>query len=110
MSNNFCQHCGTRREGAGKFCGGCGESFPVPANCPTCGQTLPPGVEIRTMADKGISSRGGKRNVSSEEVGVLTSDPRLVYGSGFTKTDCINCGSKGRGSGNACKVCGYSEV
>jgi predicted amidophosphoribosyltransferase len=109
MSGNFCPFCGTQRGGAGKFCGGCGRVIPEVANCPTCGQVLPLGTVLDL--DKGTKKTGSKTGTSKATTNQQASetDPGLVYGSGFSKSDCINCGSKRKSADSPCKVCGYSE-
>jgi len=109
MSGNFCPFCGTQRVGAGKFCGGCGRVFPETSNCPTCGQVLPLGMVLEPGKEAKISSSKPKASKSSDGQIQSEVDPRLVYGAEFSKSDCINCGSKRKTASGPCKVCGHSE-
>ena len=109
MTEKFCSFCGTQRIGAGKFCGGCGRIFHELVNCPTCGQTIPTGVNLNLSQPKTGTNKGSDaKNSASLESGNSFSDPRLVYGTGFTKGDCLNCGSRGKAGSDSCKVCGYA--
>ncbi|MBM3743789.1 MAG: hypothetical protein FJW46_05785 [Actinobacteria bacterium] len=110
MSGKFCPHCGAARVGAGKFCGGCGQVFQEQHNCPTCGQVLPPGVVLNNSPTRGKQDMAGtisSATVVTELGEASISDPRLVYGSGFSKSDCINCGSKRKASDKSCSLCSY---
>lgn len=110
MTGRFCPHCGAQRVGAGKFCGGCGRVFQEQQNCPTCGQVLPPGVFLSNLSPQTQRAETGTAELATKvtELGqVSIADPRLVYGTGFSKGDCINCGSKRKASDKSCGVCSY---
>jgi hypothetical protein len=60
-----------------------------------------------TSTKRDVSGTAEPTTITTELGEASITDPRLVYGTGFSKGDCINCGSKNKASSKSCTVCGY---